>query len=329
LGVRRAATRMAGESAARGRTAPSQLAAVRVFARRTAVVGDASTWAAPRLPLVAAHRIARRMEAASAVKRRTASNLSMWRGTCTASHVSRPRRPTTSSRPHHNSPATSLVSAYPDGLTAQQIGILIPACVSGYQQIQPAHTAEACAGAMTDNPERPVRIGPPPPKLRGSPGAARVAISVRCSRGPRHLHPPDEVGRNNGRRDTRGCEGIYEDTVHRLGGWYSVGRFCAEDMCNTMFGRAFTQNGEIGAASRCRGKDMLYGGYRVLQEVEAAPQELLWSKEAYKCLWTLQRSRCWDTGQGLAKRIALGHALETLSYSDPTSVLCNLTILLG
>ena len=42
-------------------------------------------------------------------------------------------------------------------------------------------------------------------------------------------------------------------------------------------------------------------------------------------LWTLQRVRCWDTGRGLAERIALGHIPETLSYSDPTSALCNLT----
>ena len=40
-------------------------------------------------------------------------------------------------------------------------------------------------------------------------------------------------------------------------------------------------------------------------------------------LWTLQRSRCWDTGRGLAERIALGHAPKTLSYSDPLSALCN------
>ena len=42
-------------------------------------------------------------------------------------------------------------------------------------------------------------------------------------------------------------------------------------------------------------------------------------------LWTLQRSRCWDTGRGLAERIALGHTTETLSYPYPTSALCNLT----
>ena len=49
-----------------------------------------------------------------------------------------------------------------------------------------------------------------------------------------------------------------------------------------MFGRAFSQNGEIERASLCRGMDMLYGGYRVVHEVEAVPQKPLWSKEAYK-----------------------------------------------
>ena len=43
-----------------------------------------------------------------------------------------------------------------------------------------------------------------------------------------------------------------------------------------------------------------------------------------KVLWTLQRTRCWDRGQGLAERIALGYAPETLSYSYPTPVLCDL-----
>ena len=42
-------------------------------------------------------------------------------------------------------------------------------------------------------------------------------------------------------------------------------------------------------------------------------------------LWTLQRSRCWDTGRGLAEGIALGHAPKTLSYSDPTTALCKIT----
>ena len=40
-----------------------------------------------------------------------------------------------------------------------------------------------------------------------------------------------------------------------------------------MFGRAFTQNGEVERASRCRGIYMLYGGYPVVHEVEAASQE--------------------------------------------------------
>ena len=47
-----------------------------------------------------------------------------------------------------------------------------------------------------------------------------------------------------------------------------------------MFGRAFSQNGEIERASRCRGISMLYGGYRVVHEVEAAPQEPLWGQKA-------------------------------------------------
>ena len=47
-----------------------------------------------------------------------------------------------------------------------------------------------------------------------------------------------------------------------------------------MFGRAFSQNGEIERASRCRGINMLYEGYRVVHEVEVAPQKPLWSKEA-------------------------------------------------
>jgi len=40
-----------------------------------------------------------------------------------------------------------------------------------------------------------------------------------------------------------------------------------------MFGRAFTQNGEVERASRCRGIYMLCGGYPVVHEVEAAPQK--------------------------------------------------------
>ena len=60
-----------------------------------------------------------------------------------------------------------------------------------------------------------------------------------------------------------------------------------------MFGRAFSQNGEIERASRCGGIDMLYGGYRVVHEVEAAPQEPLWGQEAYKC-----SGRCSGAGAG-------------------------------
>ena len=56
-----------------------------------------------------------------------------------------------------------------------------------------------------------------------------------------------------------------------------------KDMRQMMFGRAFSQHGEIGTASRCRGIDMLYGGYRVVHEVEAAPQRPRWGQEAYRC----------------------------------------------
>jgi hypothetical protein len=50
-----------------------------------------------------------------------------------------------------------------------------------------------------------------------------------------------------------------------------------------MFGRAFSQNGEIERASRYRGIYMLDGGYHVVHEVEAAPQKPLWGQEAFKC----------------------------------------------
>ena len=72
--ARPTAWRMAGASAARRRTAPSQLKAVRTFVRGMVEAGDASTRAAPRLLLAEAHRIVWRMEAASAVRRSTASN---------------------------------------------------------------------------------------------------------------------------------------------------------------------------------------------------------------------------------------------------------------
>ena len=61
-----------------------------------------------------------------------------------------------------------------------------------------------------------------------------------------------------------------------------------------MFGRAFSQNGEIERASRCRGIYMLYGGYHVVHEVEAAPQKPLWGQEAYKC-----SGRCSGAGVGI------------------------------
>ena len=58
-----------------------------------------------------------------------------------------------------------------------------------------------------------------------------------------------------------------------------------------MFGRALSQNGEIERASRCRGIDMLYGGYRVVHEVEAAPQKPLWGQKALQVLLP-KRSPC-------------------------------------
>ena len=61
------------------------------------------------------------------------------------------------------------------------------------------------------------------------------------------------------------------------------GHFARRRHVNKMFGRAFTQNSEIERASRCRGIDMLYGGYHVVHEVEAAPQKPLWGQKAYKC----------------------------------------------
>ena len=36
--------------------------------------------------------------------------------------------------------------------------------------------------------------------------------------------------------------------------------FCAVDMYMMMFGRAFSQNGEVGRASRCRGIYVVNGG---------------------------------------------------------------------
>jgi len=94
-----------GASAARRRAAPSQLLAGRTFARHTVGEGDASTWAAPRLQPVVVRRTVRRMEEASAVRSSSASYSSIERGVCTAGHVYRPRRPTTRSKPHQDSPA--------------------------------------------------------------------------------------------------------------------------------------------------------------------------------------------------------------------------------
>jgi hypothetical protein len=47
-----------------------------------------------------------------------------------------------------------------------------------------------------------------------------------------------------------------------------------------MFARAFSHNCEIERASHCRGIDMLYGGYSVVHEVEAAPHTPLWGPKA-------------------------------------------------
>ena len=67
--------------------------------------------------------------------------------------------------------------------------------------------------------------------------------------------------------------------MRRFGGRLSMGRFCAEDMSVLIFACAFGQNGEIQRASRPGGIAMLYSDYRVVHEVEAAPQKPLWRKE--------------------------------------------------
>ena len=59
-----------------------------------------------------------------------------------------------------------------------------------------------------------------------------------------------------------------------------------------MFGRALSQNGEIERASRCRGIDMLYGGYRVVHEVEVAPQKPLGGQKAYTSALAEEESLC-------------------------------------
>jgi hypothetical protein len=119
-------------------------------------------------------------------------------------------------------------------------------------------------------------------------------FGTHCSHGPRRLHPPDGVGRNNGRGDTWRCGGISGDTGRGFGARLPVGRFCAEDMSMMMFARAFSHNGEIDRASRCRGIDVLYGGYSVVYEVEAAPQTPLWAQKAKKC-----SGRCSGAGVGM------------------------------
>ena len=61
-----------------------------------------------------------------------------------------------------------------------------------------------------------------------------------------------------------------------------------------MIGRAFSQNGELERASRCRGKYKVYGSYRLVHEVEAALQKPLWGQEAYTC-----SGRCSGAGAGI------------------------------
>jgi len=63
---------------------------------------------------------------------------------------------------------------------------------------------------------------------------------------------------------------------------------------------------------------VLYGGYRVVYEVEAAPQKPVWGQEACKCSGRQQRSRCWNTERGLTEGFAHRHAPKTRSYSDPS-----------
>ena len=102
-----------------------------------------------------------------------------------------------------------------------------------------------------------------------------------------------------------------------------MGRFCAEDMCVMMFGRAFSQHGEIERASRCRGIYIYVTEATVSFVRRRQPHRSPYG--GIEVLWTLKRGRCWDTGRGLAERIALMRAPETLSYSDSTSALCSLT----
>jgi hypothetical protein len=150
---------------------------------------------------------------------------------------------------------------------------------------------------MAHNPDRPVRTVQLPVKLRDS----RLQLEVlewhfitHCSHGPQRLHPPDGVGRNNGRGDTWRCGGISGDTGRGFGARLPVGRFCVEDMSMMMFARAFSHNGEIERASCYRGIDLLYGGYSVVYEVEAAPQTPLWGQKAKKC-----SGRCSGAGVGI------------------------------
>ena len=105
IAARRTASHMAGAGAARRSTAPRQLEAPPTIVFHTVGEGDASTWAAPRLQPVVVRRTVRRMEEASAVRSSSASYSSIERGVCTAGHVYRPRRPTTRSKPHQDSPA--------------------------------------------------------------------------------------------------------------------------------------------------------------------------------------------------------------------------------
>ena len=98
------AWRMVAASGAKKRAVSSQLEATRVPARRMVVAGAASTWAAPRELLLAAHSAARRMVGASAASKTAApSQLFEFLVPCTAGFVCRMRSPMMHSRPHCNS----------------------------------------------------------------------------------------------------------------------------------------------------------------------------------------------------------------------------------
>jgi len=79
-----------------------------------------------------------------------------------------------------------------------------------------------------------------------------------------------------------------------------------------MFGRAFSQHGEIGTASRCRGIHMLNRCYRVVHEVEAAPQKPLWREEACELLPSALNVAA---GQVLGCRTKAGEDTQLLSFN--------------